>query len=152
MTGFSHTTTGVVIALAIHHPAIAVPLAFLSHFVLDALPHYGDDKRDGSDRFFRRFIIADAIAGVGLALFMMFLFPEHKLLIALCGIFATIPDLMWLPNHIRQAKNLEEKPRNRIMQWHQHIQFEHPVWGIVAEIIWAIAMLGFIGMWFLAAR
>lgn len=150
MTGFSHTTTGVVIALAVHHPALALPLAFLSHFVLDALPHYGDEARDGSDRFFRRLIIIDAIAGVSLALFMMFLFPEYKLLIALCGIFATIPDLMWLPNHIRQAKNLAEKPHNRIMRWHQRIQFEHPVWGIAAEIVWALAMLAFLAVWYVS--
>lgn len=151
MTGFSHTTTGVVIAVAVHHPALALPLALISHFVLDALPHYGDDARNGSDKIFRRIIITDAIAGVGIALLMMFLFPEYKLLIALCGILATIPDLMWLPNHIREAKNLQTKPHNRLMRWHQRIQFEHPVWGIAAEIVWAVAMLAFLGAWYFAA-
>jgi hypothetical protein len=32
---------GAIIALAISQPLIALPLAFVSHFVLDALPHYG---------------------------------------------------------------------------------------------------------------
>lgn len=144
MTGFSHTTTGVVIALSIHHPALALPLALLSHFVLDALPHYGNATLDGTDKFFRRFIIADAIAGFGIAIVMMLLIPEKWLAIALCGALATIPDLMWLPNHIRQVKNLESKPHNRLMHWHQSIQFEHPVWGVAAEAMWVTAMVAFL--------
>ncbi len=144
MTGFSHATTGVVIALAIHNPALALPLAFVSHFVLDAFPHYGDDNLDGSNKAFRRFILVDAIAGFGISILMFLLLPEHRVLIALCAAMATIPDLMWLPNHIRQINNQPSKPHNWFMRWHHRIQFEHPVWGIAAEILWAVAMLSFI--------
>jgi len=144
MTGFSHVTTGVVIALAVHNPVLALPLALTSHFVLDAVPHYGDDKRDGTDKAFRRFILIDAIAGFGIAILMFILMPDHRLLIALCAAMATVPDLMWLPNHIRQTKNLPSKPHNKLMRWHHDIQFEHPVWGIFAEAIWLVGMLSFI--------
>lgn len=144
MTGFSHATTGVVIALAVHNPALALPLAFASHFVLDAVPHYGDEKLDGTNKAFRRFILIDAIAGFGISILMFVLMPEHRVLIALCAAMATIPDLMWLPNHIRQTKNLPSKPHNRLMRWHHRIQFEHPVWGILAEGIWLAAMISFI--------
>lgn len=144
MTGFSHATTGVVIALAVHNPILAFPLAFISHFVLDALPHYGDDTLDGTDRFFRRFIIADAVAGFGITILAMIFIPEKSLAIALCGALATIPDLMWLPNHIRQVKHLESKPHNRLMRWHHKIQFEHPVWGIAAETLWVIGVVAFL--------
>lgn len=144
MTGFSHVTTGVVIALAVHNPVLALPLALASHFVLDAMPHYGDDKRDGTDRAFRRFILMDAVFGFGISILMFILMPDHRLLIVLCAVMATVPDLMWLPNHIRQTKNLPSKPHNRLMQWHHKIQFEHPVWGILAEGIWLVGMLSFI--------
>lgn len=150
MTGFSHATTGVVIALAVHNPALALPLAFASHFVLDAVPHYGDDKLDGTNKAFRRFILIDAIAGFGISILMFVLMPEHRVLIALCAAMATIPDLMWLPNHIRQTKNLPSKPHNRLMRWHHRIQFEHPVWGILAEGIWLAAMISFIILAFTA--
>lgn len=144
MTGFSHATTGVVIALAVHNPALALPMALASHFVLDAIPHYGDDNLDGSNKAFRRFILIDAIAGFSISALMFFLLPEQRVLIVLCAVMATIPDLMWLPNHIRQIKNQPTKPHNRLMRWHYSIQFEHPVWGIAAEILWAAAMLSFI--------
>lgn len=144
MTGFSHATTGVVIAIAVGNPALAVPLALASHFVLDAVPHYGDDKLDGTNKAFRRFILIDAILGFGIAILMFVLMPEHRVLIAVCAAMATVPDLMWLPNHIRQTQNLPSKPHNRLMQWHHKIQFEHPVWGILAEGIWLAAMLSFI--------
>ena len=40
MTATNHAITGAVIALAIKKPELAIPLAFLSHFVIDAIPHY----------------------------------------------------------------------------------------------------------------
>lgn len=149
MTGFSHSTTGVVIALAIHNPALALPLAFLSHFVLDALPHWGDKDIDGTNKAFQRFILLDAVFGFGIAILMFVLMPEHRLLIALCTAMATVPDLMWLPNHIRQIKNQPSKPHNWLMRWHRDIQFEHPVWGIAAEVIWMIGMISFLVVAFL---
>ena len=149
MTGFSHATTGVVIALAVHNPVLALPMALASHFVLDAIPHYGDDNLDGSNKAFRRFILIDAIAGFSISALMFFLLPEQRVLIVLCAIMATIPDLMWLPNHIRQINNQPSKPHNRLMRWHYDIQFEHPVWGIAAEVLWAVAMLSFIVLVFI---
>ncbi len=149
MTGFSHSTTGVVIALAVHNPALALPLALLSHFVLDAFPHYGDKDVDGTNKAFQRFILIDAVFGFAVATVMFALMPEHRLLIALCAAMATVPDLMWLPNHIRQIKNQPSKPHNLLMRWHSDIQFEHPVWGIAAEVVWMVGMLAFLVVAFL---
>ncbi len=41
MTGFNHAVTGALIAGAVGNPFLAIPLAFASHFVLDAIPHFG---------------------------------------------------------------------------------------------------------------
>src|SRR5438270_5495542 len=40
MTATNHAITGAAIALAVKKPELAIPLAFISHFALDAIPHY----------------------------------------------------------------------------------------------------------------
>jgi hypothetical protein len=44
MTISNHFATGALIAYAIKQPYLAFPLAFVSHFALDVLPHYGAPK------------------------------------------------------------------------------------------------------------
>jgi hypothetical protein len=140
MTGFSHASTGVLIALVLPKPLVAVPLALLSHFVLDSLPHWGSDSLHGGHRLFRRIIIADAILGFGIVFLMMFLLPQHWEIIALCGAAATIPDLMWLPNFLRETKNRQTKPHNLLMRLHIALQFERR-WGIATEAVWLLLVI-----------
>jgi hypothetical protein len=45
MTGFNHGMAGAVIALTVKQPVLAVPLAFLSHFATDMIPHFGLDEK-----------------------------------------------------------------------------------------------------------
>ncbi|MBX6334652.1 hypothetical protein IRY61_04940 [Candidatus Saccharibacteria bacterium] len=140
MTGLSHAATGVAIAVAVPHAVFALPLAFVSHFVLDKLPHWGSNHLDGRHKIFRRIILLDTIAGVGFVLFMMLAMPQHALLIALAAMAATAPDLMWLPNFIREVKGLASKPHNAIMRWHNKLQFERR-WGIATEGFWLLTVL-----------
>lgn len=44
MTATNHALTGAAIALVIKKPELAIPLAFVSHFVLDAIPHYNPQQ------------------------------------------------------------------------------------------------------------
>jgi len=41
MTATNHALTGAAIGLLVGEPLIAVPAAIASHFICDALPHYG---------------------------------------------------------------------------------------------------------------
>lgn len=41
MTITNHLLAGSVLALAIHQPVLALPLAYASHFIMDAIPHFG---------------------------------------------------------------------------------------------------------------
>src|SRR3989344_5118400 len=41
MTVANHAAMGAVIALSIKEPVLVLPLAIISHYVLDALPHFG---------------------------------------------------------------------------------------------------------------
>jgi hypothetical protein len=99
MTGFNHGLTGAVIAIAVKRPELAVPLAFLSHFVQDAIPHWDYGVKPGSgklfDRRFNTFLITDLIFGLSIMAFVLGAFPDQYKVIWACMIAAASPDLMW---------------------------------------------------------
>jgi hypothetical protein len=41
MTAVNHVIMGSVVVAAVGNPVLGVPLALASHFLLDALPHFG---------------------------------------------------------------------------------------------------------------
>ena len=58
MTATNHVATGVLIAVVVPDPWVALPLAFASHFVCDALPHFDMQlpiKSRKFANFFRRY-------------------------------------------------------------------------------------------------
>jgi hypothetical protein len=57
----NHVLSGAVIGAVVRRPALALPLGIGSHFVLDAVPHWG--KWD-SDRHFLRVAVVDGLAGL----------------------------------------------------------------------------------------
>ena len=103
MLGLNHTLSGGILALALPAP-IAVPAAFISHFVLDAMPHFGDHpKFKSSTPQLRALIVTDGILSVSAMILMMTVRPDKWLLITLCCFFAVIPDLFWIFQ--KQLKN-----------------------------------------------
>jgi hypothetical protein len=66
MTGFNHGMTGAAIALAVKQPALAVPLAFLSHFVTDMIPHFGLNEQELFSKRFNLILFADFIFAISL--------------------------------------------------------------------------------------
>ncbi len=50
MRAINHAMTGAVIGLAITAPVVAMPIAFFSHFALDALPHFGFAKANKTEQ------------------------------------------------------------------------------------------------------
>lgn len=96
MTGFNHTLAGCIIAVLI--PAPLVPFAaFASHFLLDAMPHFGRSQRFSPyTRDFKLMLVVDAVLCVATLLFAIVLFPNLALLLVTGAFFATLPDFMWL--------------------------------------------------------
>jgi hypothetical protein len=140
MTGINHATTGILIALAVPRPSIAIPLAFISHFILDKLPHWDNVQANGSHAWFRRYIFIEALLGVAFSICMMLWIPGQWLLIMIGALAALLPDFMWLPNFVRQMRKRSVRPHNRLMRWHENIQFERR-WGIYVEIIWFVLIV-----------
>jgi hypothetical protein len=143
MTATNHAVTGALIGLAIGQPFIAIPAAFLSHFVCDAIPHYGNEKAQIWSLSFKRYLIADASLCVALVIVLAIQHPIHWLLAAVCAFLATSPDLLWIrkftyavrTHRTRKLSKLDRLLGSDGIQW-----FQRPI-GAVVEVAWLIAGL-----------
>lgn len=96
MIGFNHAAAGALIAITL--PPQYVPVvALLSHFVMDALPHFGNsDTFKPYTKAFKWLLLIDAVMCCMVLGFSWWLFPQHWLIIAVGTFFATLPDFLWL--------------------------------------------------------
>lgn len=136
MTATNHALTGALVGLSIGHPA-AMPLAIASHFVLDALPHYSDERLQVSSKAFARLLVVEALLCFMIVLLLFLARPEHWLLAIVCAFLATSPDFMWAGRFFRARRGNDELIlRNAIMRFHSWIQwFERPI-GAFVEVVW----------------
>lgn len=142
MTLTNHLLSGSVIAKVAPLP-IAIPLAFASHFVLDALPHFGYPNIEARIRHLRQFRIVVFIDSlVAIAISTWLISNGHSLWFAV-GLIAYSPDLLWIYRFIVEERFGTVKPTkgNRFIQFHRNIQrYERP-WGALVEIVFATVLL-----------
>ena len=142
MTATNHALTGAIIGLTIASPA-ALPIAFLSHYILDALPHFGwpgDDSGKLKTNLFRNYLFAEAFICFLIVLLLFVAQPTNWFLAAWCAFLAALPD--WF-SYGRYKKTRLGKPYapNAYERFAHKIQwFEKPIGGVV-EIVWAIAAI-----------
>jgi hypothetical protein len=159
MTATNHAVTGVAIALAVKQPALAIPLAFLSHFLLDMIPHYnpaGATKhtfRNYSqgwatkfeDENFKTIFITDMFVFVLILLISPFLAPASVsgLTVFFSALAAAAPDF-WSGRVLIYQKLGWKDPAKKgwYTKFHVAIQFMERPWGILIEFAWFILMLG----------
>jgi hypothetical protein len=132
MQALNHTVFGSLIATTISEPTIALALALTSHFVLDAIPHYGEDPKAprGSSAYYLR-VIADLLASVVVLVFFLSLHPAHAWLLVACAILAVLPDFLWPLALVVKQKG----PLWAFFRFHKGIQTESRA-GIFVEIGW----------------
>jgi hypothetical protein len=135
--GFNHGLTGGLVAYYLPLP-VALPIALASHFLLDMLPHYGiDNKKRDTSYFWKVFFTLDALATLGLAVYAIY--TKHYAMF-LGGLFATMPDYIWVGRVIKTRSFNLSNNTNRFTKWHASIQkFERP-WGIWLEIPLALLL------------
>jgi len=144
MTAPNHALTGALIGLSISNPELALPLAFLSHFVCDAIPHYDPPGKNlevrmkYSNRFDHElvwhFLICVLIIGV-LALFQ----PKNWILAAVCAFMAASPDLFWIPRYIQVKRTGKDtKLTNPFLRFHSGIQWKTGPKFIWLEAVWFV--------------
>jgi len=133
--------TGAIIGLSVGEPLLALPAAFLSHFVCDALPHFGVDRPNYvwlRSNAFKRMLVVDAFLCIVLVVILLLTRPHHWLLACFCAFLATSPDLVWI-NHFRLAQANKPWHPNLFSRFAAIIQwFEHPI-GMVVEGTWFIS-------------
>lgn len=141
MTATNHALTGSLIGLMVGSPWLAIPLAFASHFVLDAIPHFGVHETKLNSRLFAIYLVLDALLVLALLACLAALEPVSWVA-AFCGaIAATSPDVMWIPDYIRAHKGEARAQHRHIVLFHKNIQwFEQPI-GVVVEIVWAVGII-----------
>lgn len=146
MTATNHGVTGALVAAAISHPAIGLPLALISHFGADMLPHWdyysrvkrpADRKYYGALDFFLALMILGAIA---------LTVDASAWLILIGGFLAISPDFMWLRFILKGKTSVTSNRKtlmSRIRQFHHRIQWleTKKIVGLYAEIAWFVLMI-----------
>ncbi|HSX23855.1 MAG TPA: hypothetical protein VLE74_02030 [Candidatus Saccharimonadales bacterium] len=138
MTATNHALTGALIGLSVHQPVVAIALAFLSHFLLDAIPHYGSPK-GATARGFATYLMSDASLCFLLVVILLVAQPVGWIAAVVCAFVATSPDFMWVGEFLgAQNGKKPKKPTYALARFHNWVQwFERPV-GWVVEAAWAI--------------
>lgn len=142
MTAINHALTGALIGLTVRHPFLAGGIALLSHFVLDALPHFTDEKLKIASKKYNQYLFFDALLCVTLVLVLVIMRPLSWQLASLCAFLATTPDFMWAPAYLRARKGKKFIiPDYSLARLHAKIQwFAKPI-GAFTEILWFSGMV-----------
>jgi hypothetical protein len=141
MLATSHALSGAVIGLSVTQPIVAIPLAFVSHFILDAFPHIGLDEYGGhlkKQKLFHKIIIIDA--ALLSAVFMWLILAGASWLVFVCVVAAGSPDAIWAYRYIfqeRKGKNAP-KPKSAFSRFHSAIQWSQTLRGAYLEIPFAL--------------
>jgi hypothetical protein len=143
-----HTIVAAAIAAKSGNPYLAIPLAILSHFVLDKTPHWNPHliAKDGSvkkiDKNSLKIIVIDSSAAliIGSAIALSFL-PDIKktLLVFTCCFLAVLPDLIEAPYIFL---NYKKESLKKWLFFQKKNQFNtNIVWGLTAQIVTVAAAL-----------
>lgn len=140
MTATNHAITAANMALITQQWWI-VPLALLSHFLLDMLPHYGDPGVEKKGARFKVVLIIDAVLFFGLVWLMFSTNTSHKWLIFAAMMAAVIPDTVWAYRMYREKIEGALPKRNKVTHFHASIQWGERDWGWVVEACWLSVMV-----------
>lgn len=145
MNTVNHAAVGAIIALIIKQPVLALPIAFLSHFVLDALPHFGYKGHGGYGGALKHkltygFLVFDVV-GIG---FLFYLLWGQPTIVLLCSLVAILPDALHIYRYFWFERKGLDPPGEWFAKWHRKIQWCERPWGFVIEIIFATVALSII--------
>ncbi|MEO6761002.1 MAG: hypothetical protein ABI220_01330 [Candidatus Saccharimonadales bacterium] len=120
-----------------------MPLAFISHFVCDAVPHYDPPIEDGvkrldSKRFLNELILSGLICLL-IVLVLALTRPRNWVLAIVCAFLATSPDLFWIPRFVQVKRTHTDKPpRGWFLRFHSFIQWQTGPKLIWLELVWFV--------------
>lgn len=143
MTIINHAAVGAGIALIIKQPLLALPLAFLSHFALDALPHFGivgDKTYEKIFKFKRTYfmVLVDVFGSIALTAILW----GQPWYVFAAAVLAVSPDLMWVYRYFGFERFGKNPPKpGLVTRFHQNIQWGERLWGAYLEVPITILLL-----------
>lgn len=142
MTAVNHALTGAIVATAVTNPYVGLPLALLSHFALDSLPHFGAHTvANPKTKDFRAILITDTILTatlLALATFASYRVGMNWVVVFLGGFLGWLPDVMWY-KHYQSDLRGEPKQWDKVRTFHKKIQRWEVSWGWAVEVLWFVA-------------
>ena len=139
--------TGALIALAVHQPALAIPLAFASHFATDMLPHYGYGDVPFHERDTQNHFLIKQTADTYFALVLFWLVPyalrnsQAPWVTMWCMFAAAVPDVVWAYQYVVAQRKGVYSPLNWYARFHKAIQWCERPWGAYVELAWFIGIV-----------
>jgi hypothetical protein len=143
MTGLNHALAGALVAAAINKPIIALPAALVSHFALDAIPHW-DYKIKPHIARRQVVMLADLVFSLALLLVLSITVDANPWLVIFGGLLGILPDVMWLRFFITGRPSITGSPKrliNRLRRFHFWIQWDESSRGFFVELLWFPLML-----------
>jgi hypothetical protein len=144
MTATNHALTGAFIGLALGNPWVALPVALASHFVCDAIPHFGHARNDMHwlrSKFFKRLLLTDIALCFVIAGTIVVRHPANWVLAVICAFVATSPDFYWIGKFKAALGHKQlSSPKGfayfaGVIQW-----FQKPI-GSIVEVAWLLGMI-----------
>lgn len=146
-----HALTGGVIAYKIGSPLISLPLAFLSHFIIDMLPHWNSSlhkektKLGHISKKTKTVIFLDCAFGLFLGLWLAFkrLPNYNQTVVVLLGcLMGILPDLLEAPYYLLNKKNNK-------LKWLRDFQGKHQfnvpfLPGMIFQIIFLFFLISIV--------
>lgn len=150
MSGANHILTGALIGALIQEPLIALPVALLSHFALDLLPHFGFsswEERQKHKNLHKIILRVDLL--MLLVVVLLILSAGAGWLVIACAFAAVAPDLAWVYRYIFQQQFGRLKPRkgNWLTEFHSGIQTREFPNGFIIEIIAFAGLVTMFNRW-----
>ncbi len=145
--------SGAVVAVALHQPIFVFPAAFLSHFLLDVMPHFGIKEDHPAERnrhpLFHYIVTIDVVLALCLIVLLPLTLKESVSwwVLVISMILAMSPDLVWVRGFISEVRTKTDFDRyGWLSKWHQKIQWFEKPWGLITEVIWFGAMATLLGL------
>jgi len=142
VTAPNHALTGALIGLSVSNPALALPLAFLSHFIQDTVPHYDQDtpevQRIGSKRLFYEQVVAGGAVCALVVLALSLTRPTHWLTAVGAAFLAASPDLFWIPRWLHVRKTGKDRKLSLFLRFHRSIQWKTGPGFLWVEAVWFV--------------
>jgi hypothetical protein len=139
VTGVNHALTGAAIGATIGHPILALPIAFVSHFILDALPHFGQDYEKRTT-IFKVVVSFDVLL---ITTLFGYLVGQAQWLALAAAILAMSPDFPWIYRFtiVEKFGSLPKHPLNKFNQFHVDIQKLESRAGVAVDALWFVSFV-----------